>query len=318
MPAFSFFKESFLKKIVFIFPGQGAQKTGMGKDIYEAFPEAKEMFDFFPDIRDICFHGTDEQLKQTSITQPAIYLLSVVIEKILRNNGIIPVKTAGHSLGEYSALASAGVFDWKQGVELVRERGKRMQESGKSIPGTMAAIIGLSDEIVIDTCSKIKGTVEPVNFNAPEQVVISGDVQAVQEAMKAFQELKAKMVVPLNVSGAFHSRLLKGTGDDFKTYLDTFPFNDPSTPVMANVDAEYYSGKQDVPTKLSKQISSPVLWTKMMNRMSSEGNKDYVEVGPGNVLKGLMKRIDPTCNVDTTKTAEEIKSVIEKYKTEAN
>lgn len=307
-----------MKKAVFIFPGQGAQKSGMGKDIYDTFPVAKEMFDAFPEIRDICFSGTEEQLKQTSITQPAIYLLSVIIDRILKENNLKPERTAGHSLGEYSALVSANVMDWKTGVQLVQERGKRMQDAGQRIPGTMAAIIGLSDETIIETCKKISGVVEPVNFNAPEQVVISGEVQAVQDAMKAFQELKAKMVVPLNVSGAFHSSLLKETAEGFKSFLGNFSFQDPSCPVIANVDAEFYPGKTALPEKLSAQICSPVLWTKMIQKLISEGYKDFIEVGPGNVLKGLMKRIDSTCTVETTKTADELKNVITKYTSEAN
>ena len=307
-----------MKKRVFLFPGQGAQKSGMGKDIYEAFPEAKEMFDAYPEVRDICFTGTEDQLKQTSMTQPAIYLVSVVINAILKKNGIIPECSVGHSLGEYSALVSAGVFDWKTGLTLVQERGKRMQDAGTRIPGTMAAVIGLSDETVKEICSKTAGVVEPVNFNAPEQVVISGEVQSVQDAMKAFQELKAKMVVPLNVSGAFHSSLLKQTGDDFKIFLDTHTYRDPEFQVMANLDNAFYSGAKAVSTNLSKQIYHPVLWTDMMRKLIADGYKDFVEVGPGNVLKGLMKRIDSTCNVETTKTADELKAVILKIKAEAS
>ena len=301
-----------MKQVVFIFPGQGAQKAGMGRDLYDAFPEARRVFDAHPDIRDLCLNGTEADLKQTSVTQPAIYLVSMAIRAVLEAKGVRPVAAAGHSLGEYSALASAGVFSVDEGMLLVRERGWLMQDEGSKIPGGMAAIIGLDDAQVKEICAGLTGIVEPVNFNAPGQVVISGEKAAIERSLDVFTEKGARMAIPLAVSGAFHSSLLAGVGKDFGVFLAGKRYAAPSFKVAANVDAEYYAAPSEVPAKLSRQIHNPVLWTAIVKKFVDDGFRDFVEVGPGNVLKGLMKKIDPALKVDTTASAAELNAVLAK------
>jgi len=286
-----------MSNFVFVFPGQGSQKSGMGKDIYDAHSEAKAVFDQFPDVRDICFEGDAEQLKQTSVTQPAIYLMSVAIDRVLKSKGINPVKTAGHSLGEYAALTSAGVISLEDGMKIVKERGRLMQEAGQTVPGTMAAVIGLDDETVIETCNSIDGVIEAVNFNAPGQVVISGDKTVLENSVSIFKEKGARLVRLLPVSGAFHSSLLTEVGEDFKNFLSSFSFNDFQCPVVANVTAEEYQGKEQIVDLLSKQIYNPVLWVKSIQNIIEKGLTQFVEVGPGTVLKGLIGKINSDTEV---------------------
>lgn len=286
-----------MNNFVFVFPGQGAQKSGMGKDIYEAYPEAKAVFDQFPDVRDICFEGDAEQLKQTSVTQPAIYLMSVAIDRVLKSKGLNPVKTAGHSLGEYAALTSAGVISLEDGMKIVQERGRLMQEAGQTVPGTMAAVIGLDDETVIEICNSIDGVIEAVNFNAPGQVVISGDKTVLENSVSIFKEKGARLVRLLPVSGAFHSSLLTEVGHEFKNFLSSFSFNDFQCPVVANVNAEEYQGKEQIVELLSKQIYNPVLWVKSIQNITAQGLTQFVEVGPGTVLKGLIGKINSDAEV---------------------
>jgi len=286
-----------MSNFVFVFPGQGAQKSGMGKDIYEAHPEAKAVFDQFPDVRDICFEGDAEQLKQTSVTQPAIYLMSVAIDRVLKSKGLNPVKTAGHSLGEYAALTSAGVISLDDGMKIVTERGRLMEEAGQTVPGTMAAVIGMDDETVIETCNSIDGVIEAVNFNAPGQVVISGDKTVLENSVSIFKEKGARLVRLLPVSGAFHSSLLTEVGEEFKNFLSSYSFNDFLCPVVANVTAEEYQGKEQIVDLLSKQIYSPVLWVKSIQNITAQGLTQFVEVGPGTVLKGLIGKINSDTEV---------------------
>jgi len=303
-----------LKQIVFLFPGQGAQKPGMGRDIYEAFPEARKVFDLFPEVRDLCFNGTSADLKQTSATQPAIYLFSMAVNAVLASAGLLPAAAAGHSLGEYSALASAGFFGLETGMTLVAERGRLMQEAGNKIPGGMAAIIGLDDAKVREICAGLDGVVEAVNFNAPGQVVVSGDAGAVDKSLDIFKEKGARMAIELEVSGAFHSSLLAGVGKTYSAFLADRTWDQPRCKVAANVDAEYYGSPLELQDKLSRQIHSPVLWVDIVKKFAAEGFKEYVEVGPGSALKGLLKKIDPSLSVDTTGSKTELEAAIAKHR----
>jgi [acyl-carrier-protein] S-malonyltransferase len=302
-----------LKKSVFLFPGQGAQKPGMGRDLYEAFPAAKAVFDSAPDVRDLCFTGSEEDLKQTRNTQPAVFLTSMAADAALKSLGFVPSAAAGHSLGEYSALCSAGVFSLVEGIRLVKERSRLMQKAGDEIPGTMAAIIGLDDAKVREICAGLaKGPVEPVNFNAPGQVVISGALDAVKESLAVFKTAGAKMTVPLPVSGAFHSSLLKSAAEEFRKVLMAASFQAPVFPVLANVDAEFHdvAGLAD---RLTRQLCGAVLWTACAAKLKSVASEVCFEAGPGNVLKGLMKKIDPAIVVETAGTAAECNDCAQKY-----
>jgi len=301
-----------MKKIVFLFPGQGGQKVMMGKDLYDSFEKAKEIFDKAPDIRDLCFEGTEQDLIKTENTQPAIFLVSMAVDNVLKSFGFRPVAAGGHSLGEYSALCSAGVFDLLTGLNIVKERGKLMQKAGEKIPGAMAAVIGLSDDKVKEICEKAEGIVEPVNFNAPGQVVVSGEKDSVTKLLPVFKSNGAKMTVPLNVSGAFHSSLLKDTAEEFESVLSSVKFNEPLFPVVSNVDAEFHI-KDKIKERLKKQLCNAVLWTSCIFKLKSLNPELFFETGPGNVLKGLMKKIEPSFLVETAGTAEECKLLSEKY-----
>ncbi len=289
--------------IAFLFPGQGSQYVGMGKDFYEKFEIFRETFDEADEvlgfsISKLCFEGPEEELRKTYNTQPAILTMSVALNKMLNNDGIYPDIVAGHSLGEYSALVSAGVLDFKDAVSLVRKRGEFMQEASPLGLGSMYAIVGLSREKVEEICSKAGefGIVEPANFNSEKQIVISGEVKALEKAGELAKEAGAKRVVPLSVSAPFHSSLMKDVGEKMKKEIEKVELHDARIPVIANYNARPLTKKQEILDALIKQIDNPVLWVDAMKVLS--GKIDMaLEVGPGKVLRGLMRDIDRSIKV---------------------
>jgi [acyl-carrier-protein] S-malonyltransferase len=300
----------------FVFPGQGSQFVGMGKDIYQEFPECREIFDRANDIlgydlKSICFDGPEELLKQTENTQPALFVHSLAIFELLKD---FPISAAaGHSLGEYSALTAAGAFTFEDGLKVVRVRGKLMQESGNRNPGTMAAIIGLSIEKVVEICESLKGVgvVQPANFNSPGQIVISGDVNAVRKAIEIAKQNGAKLAKELVVSGAFHSPLMNYAYENISVELDKVEISHPKFSVYSNVTAEKFGNPEEIKNLLIKQIISPVKWQQIIENMIRDGIKTFVEIGAGKVLTGLIKRINPNVEVINVGTSEEIKKFLD-------
>ncbi len=286
-------------KIAFLFPGQASQKVGMGFDLYHDTDLGKKYFDLANDImgldlRDIIFNGPDEVLRQTKFTQPAIYLVSVILGKLLLQKNIVPFATAGHSLGEYSALAISGAFSFEIGLKLVKLRAESMQNAGEIINGTMAAIIGLDKDTLENICrqSNEKGIVVPANFNAPGQIVISGEVEAVNYAMNQAKKAGARKVIELNVSGAFHSPLMSYAKEALTDKLNSIEISDTNIPIYSNVAAKPVTKSEDIRENLIQQLDNTVLWQDTILNMIQDGVINFVEVGPGRVLQGLTKRID--------------------------
>jgi len=286
-------------KKAYLFPGQGSQYVGMGKDLYDHYPEVRELYDQaerileFP-LKKISFEGPEEELKQTRYTQPALFVHSLAIFRLLEKRGFIPQATAGHSLGEYSALVAGGAFSWEDGLRVVKIRGEQMQQSGEKNPGTMAAVIGLSKQDVEQVCAEASaaGIVQPANFNSPGQIVISGSIAGVHRAMELAKERKARLVTELVVSGAFHSPLMGDALSGLTAALDALSIVTPRIPVYTNVTARPASSPEEVRNLLKQQLLAPVLWEDIINHMISEGISEFYEVGAGKVLQGLLKRIN--------------------------
>ena len=284
----------------FLFPGQGSQKVSMGYDLYEKTDVGKKYFNLANeimdcDIKDIIFNGPDEKLKETFYTQPAIYIVSVIIGKILMSMGYIPKMVAGHSLGEYSACTISGSFSFENGLSLVKLRAENMQIAGKTNPGTMAAIIGLSSEDILEICTSTStetNVVVPANYNSPNQIVISGNNSAVQNAMQEARNTGARLVKELNVSGAFHSPLMETAKSALSEALDKIDINDSDIPVYSNVNAQPTFDANEIRINLKNQIDSPVLWTNTIVNMKNDNALKMIEVGPGKVLQGLTRKID--------------------------
>ncbi len=287
-----------MSKKAFLFPGQGSQYVGMAQDLFENSVEAREMIKTADDalginLSYILFNGPEDQLKQTEFTQPAIFLHSVVLAGLIRT--LHPDAAAGHSLGEYSALVSANAIQFYEAIKLVRVRGKAMQQAGEENKGTMAAVIGLNPEAVEECCSEASasGIVQCANFNSPGQVVISGSVEGVKKGMEVCKSKGAKLVKELVVSGAFHSPLMDSARENLKKALDTTNIYDARIPVYVNVTAKPVLAKEDIKKFLYEQVTSPVRWEETIKNMISSGIEEFYEIGPGKVLQGLVKRINP-------------------------
>lgn len=280
----------------YVFPGQGAQFVGMGKDLYDRFPKAKDLFLKANDIlkfkiTDMMFEGTDEDLRQTKVTQPAIFLHSVILAMML--DDFRPDMVAGHSLGEFSALVANRVLTFEDGLRLVSQRAMAMQKACDVNPGTMAAIINLDDEKIKSICESIDDVVIPANYNSPGQVVISGSIEGVRIACEKMKEADAKRALPLNVGGAFHSPLMEPAREELAKAIKKTKFSDGICPVYQNVTGQAVNDPEIIKSNLIKQLTSPVCWTQTMENMVAAGVNQVVEVGPGTVLQGLFKR---TCS----------------------
>ena len=291
-------------KHAYVFPGQGAQSVGMGKDLYENVPEAKELFEKANEIlgfriTDIMFSGTDEQLKQTKVTQPAVFLHSVILAKAL---GVKPDAVAGHSLGEFSALVVAGALSFEDGLKLVAKRALAMQAACEQQPGTMAAVLGLDDPTVEQICASTEGTVVAANYNCPGQLVISGAVEAVDAACAKAKEAGARRALRLPVGGAFHAPLMEPAKVELEKAIEEAPFRTPVCPIYQNVDAKPYTDPAAIKANLIAQLTAPVRWTYIVKQMLADGVEEFTELGPGTVLQGLVKKVDPTANVESKST----------------
>lgn len=280
----------------YIFPGQGAQFTGMGLDLYEKSTIAQELFERANKIlgfaiTDVMFEGTAEQLKETKVTQPAIFLHSVILAKVL-GDSFQPEMVAGHSLGELSALVANGVLSFEDGLTLVSKRAMAMQKACEIQKSTMAAIIGLEDALVEEVCESIDGVVVAANYNCPGQLVISGETQAVEKACVMLKEKGAKMAVMLPVGGAFHSPLMEPAREELAAAIEATTFSEPKCPVYQNVTASAVTNPDEIKKNLMVQLTAPVRWTQSIQSMIADGGTEFIEVGPGKVLQGLMRKID--------------------------
>lgn len=287
--------DQFMKK-AFVFPGQGAQFVGMGKDLYEGSEAARAMFEKANEllgfrITDLMFSGRDEDLRQTKVTQPAIFLHSVILAKTLGEK-FMPDMVAGHSLGEFSALVAAGALSFEDGLVLVSKRAQAMQKACEAQPSTMAAILGLDDETVEGICAGIWEVVVPANYNSPGQLVISGSIKGVEIAIEKLKDAGAKRALPLKVGGAFHSPLMEPARQELAAAIEATAFKAPICPVYQNVDAKAVTDPSQIKQNLVAQLTSPVRWTQIMQNMLADGAATFVEVGPGTVLQGLVKKLN--------------------------
>ena len=310
-----------MSKIAFIFPGQGAQFLGMGKDLYENFPLAKKIFDEADDalgysIKKICFEGSEEDLKLTANTQPAILVVSVIISEILKAEGITPEVASGHSLGEYSALVAADSIKFYDAVALVHKRGTFMQEAVPVGEGSMAAIIGLDDKTIVDACEKASefGEVQAVNFNCPGQTVIAGKVQGVEKAVEILKSAGAKKSIILPVSAPFHSTLMKPAAEKLSAELDKIEIANAKFPVAANFTGQLENSAADIKSNLVSQADNPVKWIDCVKSMQDFGADIFVECGPGKTLSNFNKRIDRKIKSFTAENCESLQKTLDALK----
>lgn len=289
----------------YVFPGQGAQFTGMGKDLYDAFDMARQLFEKSNellgfDITRLMFSGTDEDLKQTRVTQPSIFLHSVILAKVMGPE-FAPAMVAGHSLGEFSAIVAAGGLSFEDGLTLVSKRAEAMQRACEKEPSTMAAIIGLEDAVVEKACSEIPGIVVPANYNSPGQIVISGTVKGIETAVQKLTSLGARRALVLKVGGAFHSPLMEPARAELEKAIDMARFSKPVCPVYQNVTGQPSLDPEQIRANVKKQLTSPVRWTQTVYNMLKDGADAFYEVGPGTVLQGLIKKIDRNVVAESAK-----------------
>ena len=321
-----------MSKSAFVFPGQGSQSVGMGKDLYEKYPEAKNLYDKADEIMGIhisklCFEGTAEALKETNITQPALYIHSYILSQLMGDK-VIPFAAAGHSLGEYTAHAFAGTFSFEDGLRLVKKRGELMKNSGDVRKGSMAALIGLNAAQIDEICEKASGghpevvdevmdplndysIVQPANYNCPGQIIISGDEKAVKRAIDiAKTEYNCRLAKELEVSGAFHSQLMVPAAEDLRVALDSTNFNNSNIPVYSNVEAEPSIEKEMIRQFLYRQLMSPVKWENIIHNMIRNGVSKFYEIGSGSVLTGLIKKIDKSVELVNISNADHLENFL--------
>ncbi|MDH7576811.1 MAG: ACP S-malonyltransferase [Bacillota bacterium] len=287
-----------MNKKVFVFPGQGSQYVGMGADLFRSDPAAAHVFKQADQIlgyslTQLCFEGPAELLNQTGFTQPAVFTTSIAVLEVLKNQGVSYEAVAGHSLGEYSALVAAGVLNFSDALKIVQKRAQLMEKTVSRNEGGMAAILGLERGMVEEICclARAKGIVQPANFNAPEQVVISGEKAGLEEAFILARKAGAKRIIPLPVSGPFHCSLMEGAGQELALYLEEVSFSVPRVPYVANVLGDYVSDPEAIKSLLVEQVKKAVYWEESIKRLSQDGYNTFIEVGPGKVLSGLIKRI---------------------------
>jgi [acyl-carrier-protein] S-malonyltransferase len=298
----------------FLFPGQGSQRVGMGKDFFGSSENAKRRFDecntiLSRDLASIMFNGPDDQLTQTQNTQPALFTVEAIICDALKERGIFPSFAAGHSLGEYGALYAAGVVSFKDGLSIVAKRGELMADAGKRTPGTMAAVIGLPKQQIVDALTRgVSGVVVCANENSPDQTVISGEISAVTQACDVLKKVGAKRAVQLPVSGAFHSPLMAPCAEEFAAFLEPFVFSDTKCPVIANVTAQPEVSGATLKGLLVRQLTSPVRWVESMTNLAGLDHGTCLEAGPGNVISGLARKCDSRLNVVPCGTVENVYS----------
>ncbi len=305
-------------KTAFLFPGQGAQYVGMGKDIAEQYPQAQALFDKANeivgyDLRQICFEGPEDKLNSTTYSQPAIFTVSAALLAMVREAGIVPDVTAGLSMGEYTALYAAGVISFEDGLKLVQKRGQAMQAAADASEGSMVSVLGLDEEKVNALCAEAAQgeLLVPVNFNCPGQIVVSGTVAACQRAVELAPKYDAIKAVQLSVAGAFHSDMMKPAADELAAALAECPIQDPAeTKAIANITADYYTSADDIRQGLVKQLIAPILWQNCMQVFLDAGVENYYEIGPGRVLTGLMRRIHRKTRVTNVSDAASLQKVI--------
>ena len=308
-----------MEKHVFLFPGQGSQHVGMGEDLHRNFPRVRELFAEASDalsmnFEKLCFEGPESLLVQTENVQPAITLVNISCLEVLKSKGIAPAAAAGHSLGEYSALYAAGVMSFLDLMKLVRNRGIYMRDAAGRNPGGMIAVMGIGIESVGKVCKMVEGlgSVEIANHNSPGQIILSGETGALEKAMELAKAEGAKLVVPLKVSGPWHSRFMREARERMVSHLEAYSFHQPSIPVVANVSAEYEDGADQIKENLVRQITSPVLWLDTIQRLMRDGYTSYIEVGPGRVLRGLVKDVSRQANVGNVENVKTLEKFLER------
>lgn len=305
-----------MSKIAFVYPGQGTQYIGMGKELYENDEKAKKLFDkifsSFPndfDLKKVMFEGPEELLKRTDYTQPAIVGMSLVLTELLKAKGLKPDYVAGHSVGEFAAFGGAEFLSLEEAVKLAAIRGKIMKDVAEDVNGSMAAVLGMEAGKIKEILKGINGVVEAVNFNEPNQTVIAGEKQAIEEACVALKNAGAKRAIPLAVSGPFHSTLMKPAGEKLREYLKDFSFNNSEIKLIANTTANFVSENDEIKNEIYTQSFGPVKWIETIEKLKSEGVTKIYEVGPGKVLAGLIKKIDKEIEVINIETIENLKNV---------